>query len=48
MSPEGSRIAYQDGSSIYVVDVSTGESSRVADGNLAEWLDDDTLIVSPG
>ena len=47
MSPDGSRIAYQDGGSIYVVDVSTGEPSKVADGNLAEWLNDDTLIVSP-
>jgi hypothetical protein len=28
MSPDGTRIAYQDGGSIYVVDVSTGESSR--------------------
>jgi Tol biopolymer transport system component len=49
MSPDGSRIAYRDGSSIYVVDVSTGESSKVADGNAddnAAWLDDDTLIVT--
>jgi Tol biopolymer transport system component len=47
MSPDGSRIAYQDGASIYVVDVSTGESSRVADGDTADWVDDDTLIVTP-
>jgi Tol biopolymer transport system component len=49
MSPDGSRIAYQDGGSIYVVDVATGESSKVADGNYfnAAWLDDDTLIVAP-
>jgi Tol biopolymer transport system component len=49
MSPDSSRIAYQDGGSIYVVDVSTGESSKVADGdyNNAAWLDDDTLIVAP-
>jgi Tol biopolymer transport system component len=48
MSPDGSGIAYQDGGSIYVVDVSTGESSKVADSyfNVA-WLDDDTLIVAP-
>jgi Tol biopolymer transport system component len=32
MSPDGSRIAYADGGSIYVVDVSTGESSEVAVG----------------
>ncbi len=47
ISPDGSRIAYQDGGSIYVVRVSTGESSKVANGDNATWLDDDTLIVSP-
>jgi Tol biopolymer transport system component len=49
MSPDGSRIAYQDGGSIYVVDVAAGESSKVADGNYfrASWLDDDTLIAAP-
>ena len=47
MSPDGSRIAYQDGGSIYVVDLLTHESSKVADGNTAEWLDNDTLIVAP-
>lgn len=49
ISPDGSGIAYQDGGSIYVVDVSTGESSKVADGNYdnVSWLDDETLIVAP-
>jgi hypothetical protein len=47
MSPDGSRIAYNDGGSIYVVDVSTGESTKVVGGSAAEWLDDDTLIVTP-
>jgi Tol biopolymer transport system component len=48
MSPDGSRVAYSDGGSIYVVDVSTGETSKVADGNyLTTWLDNDTLIVAP-
>jgi Tol biopolymer transport system component len=49
MSPDGSGIAYQDGGSIYVVDVSTGESSKVADATYdnVSWLDDDTLIVAP-
>jgi hypothetical protein len=36
------------GGSVEVVDVSTGESSKVADGETAGWLDDDTLIVNPG
>jgi Tol biopolymer transport system component len=47
ISPDGSRIAYQDGGSIYVVDVSSRESSRVAAGENADWLDDHTLIVAP-
>ncbi len=47
LSPDGSRIAYQDGDSIYVVDVSTGASSEVARGRMAAWLDDDTLVVAP-
>ncbi len=47
MSPDGSRIAYRDGSYVYVVDVSTSESQQVATGDNAAWLDDDTLIVSP-
>jgi hypothetical protein len=47
MSPDGSRIAYQDGGSIYVLDVGTRQSSKVAEGNTAEWLDEDTLIVAP-
>jgi hypothetical protein len=45
------RIAYQDGGSIYVVEVSPGEFSqptqKVADGDTAEWLDGVTLIVAP-
>jgi Tol biopolymer transport system component len=47
MSPDGSKIAYQDGGPIYVVDIATGESSEVAEGRMAAWLDDDTLIVAP-
>jgi TolB protein len=47
ISPDGSSIAYQDGGSIHVVRVSTGESSKVADGDNATWLDDHTLIISP-
>lgn len=48
MSPDGRRIAYQDGGSIYVVDIRLGDMpSKVAEGNTAEWLDTHTLIVSP-
>jgi hypothetical protein len=52
MSPDGGSIAYQDGGSIYVVDFTVGaglapQSVKVADGETAEWLDNDTLIVVP-
>jgi Tol biopolymer transport system component len=46
-SPDGTRIAYGDGGSIYLVDVATGDTSGVAVGAQAEWVDDDTLIVRP-
>jgi hypothetical protein len=47
LSPDGGMIAYWDGGSIYVVDLFTRESSEVAEGGIAEWLDSDTLIVAP-
>ena len=47
LSPEGGKIAYQDDSSIYVVDVSTGKVSEVATGRMAAWVDEETLIVAP-
>jgi dipeptidyl aminopeptidase/acylaminoacyl peptidase len=59
MSPNGDSIAYQDGESIYVLDIGAAigwglpssvprEGPRkVAVGSTAEWLDDDTLIVAP-
>jgi Tol biopolymer transport system component len=47
-SPDGSRIAYALGTDdIYVVEVATGESTRVAEGATAEWFDGHTLIVAP-
>lgn len=47
LSPDGSSIAYGDGGSIFVVDVSTGVSKEVAAGDFAEWVGDDTLLVIP-
>jgi Tol biopolymer transport system component len=47
-SPDGTRIAYVDGDSVYVVDAGTGDASRLIDGYAPEWLDDDTLIVGVG
>ena len=46
-SPDGTKIAFSGGGEILVVDVATGEYSHVADGGIADWLDDDTLVVSP-
>lgn len=47
-SPDGTRIAYEDEGGVYVVDVSTGATSRVVTGGAPEWLDDDALIVGVG
>jgi Tol biopolymer transport system component len=47
ISPDGSSVAYLDGGAIYVVDVATGESSKVASGWSVAWLDNHTLIVVP-
>ena len=49
-SPDGTRIAYLDTGGVYVVDVSTGGTTRVTDTSPGpygwpEWVDDDTLHV---
>jgi Tol biopolymer transport system component len=49
-SPDGMRIAYTDATNanaftVFVVDVATGETTYVADGTGADWLDNHTLIV---
>lgn len=46
-SPDGTRIVYVDGDGIHVVDVSTGQTSLVAEGESADWFGDDTLVVVP-
>jgi dipeptidyl aminopeptidase/acylaminoacyl peptidase len=46
-SPDGTRIVYADSDGIHVVDVSTGETSLVADGGIADWFGDDALVVVP-
>jgi Tol biopolymer transport system component len=45
-SPDGTRISYTDGGSIYVLNVATGSETKVAEGGHAEWFDDNTLIVA--
>ena len=47
-SPDGTRISYVDGRSVYVLNVAIGSTTKVAEGNTAEWLDDNTLIIGPG
>jgi Tol biopolymer transport system component len=50
-SPDGTRLVYYREDSapdVFVVDVTTGEGQRVADGAVASWLDDHTLIVDSG
>lgn len=47
-SPDGTRIAYADEGrgGVYIVDVSTGETTRVADRVASpEWVEDDTLLL---
>jgi len=48
-SPDGTRIAYNDGSSaVYVVDVQSGEQTLVVNTqHLPTWVDDNTLSLSP-
>ena len=48
ISPDGTRIAYLDGTSIRVADVATGAWEEVATGRDVAWLDDHTLVVVPG
>jgi Tol biopolymer transport system component len=47
-SPDGGRISYAQRGTIYVVDVATGVTTPVAAGGVAEWFDDDTLVVGNG
>jgi Tol biopolymer transport system component len=46
-SPDSTRIAYVHSDGVYVVDVATGKTSRVAIGDFPEWFDNDTLIIAP-
>jgi Tol biopolymer transport system component len=44
-SPDGSRIAYGWRGRVYIVDVTTGRVTKIADGERPAWRDDDTLMV---
>jgi Tol biopolymer transport system component len=47
VSPDGSKVAYTAGESVYVVDVATGEATEVGRGSTPSWLDDETLLLAP-
>jgi Tol biopolymer transport system component len=47
-SPDGTRISYAQLGTVYVVNVASGVSTPVATGGVAEWFDDDTLVVGDG
>jgi hypothetical protein len=46
-SPDGTRLAYDDDGSAWVVDIATGLATRLADGRPGGWLDDETLLILP-
>ena len=45
-SPDSTRISYNENGSVYVLDLATGVSTKVANGGNAEWLDNNTLVVA--
>jgi Tol biopolymer transport system component len=47
-SPDGTRIAYVQDANIYVVDITTERTTKVARGGVAEWFDAHTLVVGEG
>jgi len=44
-SPDGTRLSYDNNGGVYVADVAAGTTTQVANGDQAEWLDNDTLTV---
>lgn len=44
-SPDGTRISYEN-HGVYVLNVATGSATKVAEGGVAEWFDNNTLIVA--
>jgi Tol biopolymer transport system component len=48
-SPDGTRIAYAENGAIYIVEVRTGQTTKVADLDAwPDWVNDHTLIVDLG
>lgn len=47
-SPDGTQISFQNGGSIFVLNVASGSTTMIAPGLNAEWADDHTLIIGLG
>jgi hypothetical protein len=45
ISPDGTRVAYEQNGSAYIADVTTGRTTEVTTGTQPAWADDHTLIV---
>ena len=47
-SPDGTLISFQNGGSIFVLNVASGSTTKIAPGSNAEWADAHTLVIGPG
>lgn len=47
-SPDGTQISFQNGGSIFVLNVASGSTTLIAPGSNAEWAGDHTLIIGLG
>ena len=45
VSPDGTRIAYEDTSSVMIVEIATGKTTDLGIGSEPNWVDENTLIV---
>ncbi len=45
-SPDGSRIAYNSGGAVHVLDVSGGVPTRLVEGSVGTWTDDERLVIT--
>ena len=48
VSPDGSRIAYADGGDLTVLDLASGESSKLGAADDWVWAGNDRLLVTVG
>ncbi len=45
ISPDGTRVAYDNIGTVYVIEIATGQTAAVGSGTQPAWFDNDTLIV---